>query len=273
MSKEYSVTAIGDEEMKEAENNFYKSIRQNINNFSYWFPKIKNCGIPVPESIIIQLPDDIIRSLFKEEPGDDDRIVAFVKDKVFPAIPSDWGIFFLKNGCFSNKFDFRDCCCTRNIHHIVQAIESINYDALCYDTDGESELVIRQFLFPKPIKEQPIYKIYNGMPLRPEIRVFYDFDRKKALYSVNYWDWSYCHDGISERDDTDKLAYETAYPFIEDFVNRHKAEAEALLNKHLKDCDLKGVWSVDLMWHDGLFWLIDMAIGCRSAYYDPNKIK
>lgn len=270
MAREFEITALGNEEMQDLENSFLSSIRKNINNFSYWFPKIKDCGIPVPESIIIQLPDEIIKSLFMEEPGDDERIVTFVKESVLPAIPSEWGIFFLKNGCFSNKFDFKDCCCTRNLHHIVQAIESINYDALCYETDGESELVIRKFLFPKPIEEQPIYKIYNGMPLRPEIRVFYDFDKKKALYSANYWDWSYCHDEISERDDTDKLAYETAYPFIQDFYEKHKIEAEILVNKSLKDCDLRGIWSVDLMWHDGQFWLIDMAVGYRSAYWNPE---
>ena len=40
----------------------------------------------------------------------------------------------------------------------------------------------------------------------------------------------------------------------------------------MKDVDLTGIWSVDILedeCHD--FWLIDMASGYRSAYWDPEK--
>lgn len=40
----------------------------------------------------------------------------------------------------------------------------------------------------------------------------------------------------------------------------------------MKDVDLTRIWSVDIL-KDGKqhFWLIDMALGCRSAYWDPEK--
>ena len=40
----------------------------------------------------------------------------------------------------------------------------------------------------------------------------------------------------------------------------------------MKDVDLTGIWSVDIL-KDGKqhFWLIDMALRCRSAYWDPEK--
>ena len=31
----------------------------NKNNFSYWFPKIKNCGIKVPDTMIFKVPEEI----------------------------------------------------------------------------------------------------------------------------------------------------------------------------------------------------------------------
>ena len=40
----------------------------------------------------------------------------------------------------------------------------------------------------------------------------------------------------------------------------------------MKDVDLTGIWSVDILedeCHD--FWLIDMALGYRSAYWKPEK--
>jgi hypothetical protein len=32
---------------------------------------------------------------------------------------------------------------------------------------------------------------------------------------------------------------------------------------------LEGIWSIDIMEADGNLWLIDMALGHRSAYWDP----
>ena len=43
-------------------------------------------------------------------------------------------------------------------------------------------------------------------------------------------------------------------------------------NKKTKD-GLSGIWSVDIMKVDEDYYLIDMAIGCQSAYYDYKKIK
>lgn len=254
---------------------FLNWIRESPNNFSFWFPKVEGCGIPVPRSIIVRLPDEVVRSLFLEREGDDDRITEFVRNTVLPAIPKDWHPVFIKNGCFSDKFDFRYCCIQPTLHRLVTSIETINQDALCFDTGGEAELVIREYLpVDRRVGEEddiPCYSIYNGMPLRPEIRVFYDFGRKKSLYAVNYWDWDYCHDRICERDCTDALAYEAAYPAIEKFFKANGPKAMELVEEHFRTVGMKGIWSVDLMWHDGRFWLIDMAVACMSAYWDPKK--
>lgn len=141
---------------------------------------------------------------------------------------------------------------------------NINYAALCVGCDGQSEIVFRKRI--REPEDHNAYKIYNGMPLRPEFRVFYDFDNRKILYSVNYWDWDYCHEAIS-RDKSDKLSYEAAYPGIEKFFNEHQKEVEELVNTHMKDVDLAGIWSVDIMSANDTYYLIDMARAENSAYW------
>ena len=46
----------------------------------------------------------------------------------------------------------------------------------------------------------------------------------------------------------------------------------AMVGEHMKNVELSGIWSVDILedeCHD--FWLIDMALGHRSAYWNPKK--
>ena len=51
-------------------------------------------------------------------------------------------------------------------------------------------------------------------------------------------------------------------------------EIENKINTLKFDDKLKGIWSIDFMQSDtGKIYLIDMARGFRSAYWDPNKLK
>ena len=47
------------------------------------------------------------------------------------------------------------------------------------------------------------------------------------------------------------------------------------VDKHMKNVkDLDGIWSVDILeTENNELWLIDMAEGHRSAYWDINKVK
>ena len=65
-----------------------------------------------------------------------------------------------------------------------------------FEADGYSEFVIRDLIKSSNTK----LTIYNGLPLNTEIRVFYDFDNKKVMYSHNYWDYDYCKNNLSPSD-------------------------------------------------------------------------
>lgn len=249
---------------------YYDDLKNDVHNVSYWFPKVKDCGIKVPETFIKEIPESLFEHLFMDKPDKDIGVIfKWVQEELIPNIPDTLrGLIFVKNGAFSNKFDFNTCSIRSNVLELTRAIIEINYASLMFDTGGNTEIVIRERI---PFDESKTPTIYHGMPLRNEYRVFYDFDNKKALYVVNYWDHDYCYDAIS-RNITDKIVYEKAYGPLSEHYMHNKEKVMSLINDHMKDISLTGIWSVDILEDEvGDFWLIDMALGYRSAYWDPKK--
>ena len=143
-----------------------------------------------------------------------------------------------------------------------------------YDTGGYTELVVRELI---PYNYQKTPTIYNGMPLRNELRIFYNIDKKKIEYSINYWDFNYCYNNIYNL--TDKIIFKwfhsqkdikNNYLYLLQYVHQY-------IDTLKFDEYLTGIWSMDFMLcndsedYDGIY-LIDMARGFRSAYWDPDKI-
>ncbi|MCI8843254.1 MAG: hypothetical protein HFF08_03985 [Oscillospiraceae bacterium] len=269
-----------------SENTYLNDLRSNPNNMSNWLPAIIPADgeerlLRIPKTLIVQVPDDVCKSFFMDYYNKDrERIIQFVKEQVMPKV-KEVGIYpsmFIKNGGFSDKYQFNLCTPGPDEVDMAMNLIKMNYDALCFGADGITEVCIRE-LIPHNTKTTPC--IYHGMPLRPEFRVFYDFDRHQPLYIVNYWDWDYCHDAIC-RDYTDKIVYEAYYPRLLDQYNEYKDSVIEMVAADMASVSaLKGIWSVDVMLcesqerqkeYEG-FWLIDMAIGCRSAYWNPEYVQ
>ena len=278
------------EELQAAHESFMSYLRNNPNNFSYWFPHIKGLndhGISIPKSTVIPVPEEIYKSFFRENEGDDERIDSWVTSQVLPVIEtSPWmknRKIFIKNGCFSNKFDFANGCLIADPNDeetLIKNICNIQYNSLMHETDGYLELVLREFVEPSRADTPTIY---NGMPLRPEIRIFYDFDRHQYLYAVNYWDWDKCHDWICFKWDGERTqdadTYEKAWPYLlfttKDLLEKHLTLITDALNTvtSLTMPDgLPNIWSVDFILEEDRVWLIDMAQGWRSVYWNPEKV-
>lgn len=132
----------------------------------------------------MKVPEEIFDNFGMDVPNCRENIKEFVRTDVVPALREFMETnnlkfpIFVKDGCFSNKFDFNNSCILQSddLDEITDHIINIQYTALMLDAGGYFELVFRVFM--------PIY----GMILRPEIRVFYDFDTRKILYMVNYWE-------------------------------------------------------------------------------------
>lgn len=251
---------------------YFNYFKKDKNNFSNWFPRIKNCGIAVPNSVMIPVPEEVAKAYFMDNQERDlQTITDWVKKAVMPEgekLMRSTPYIFVKNGTFSDKFTFRNCQCRLLLPEMVTAITEINYSSLMLGAGGISELVLREYI---PSNNQKIPCIYDGMPLRTEFRCFYDFDQKKLLYSVNYWDWDYCHDSIA-RNATDRIVYEAYYPQVEEEYRARLPQVEAMIRTHLKDVDVTGIWSVDILYNaeDDTFYLIDMATAKTSAYWKPD---
>lgn len=255
-----------EKQIEEGRKNWIKEEKENPNNFSYWFVRLAHLDC-VPSSIVFKLPDWMLDAYLT--PEDEDKVYAYFEKNVIPivqqAFPS--GECFMKNGCFSNKFDFSSACHLTDLStdNIIKHFFNIENMALLYETNGDLEVVFRQYI--KANEKTPT--IYNGMPFRTELRAFYDFDKHEYLYDVFYWDWDYCHDKMPERDmDT----YEKNYYYVCSDYEENQDFIKHFLEEKLKDVDLKGKWSVDvLVDDDNNYWIIDMAIAERSAYWDPEK--
>lgn len=264
------------EEMEQMHQNYLNDMRRNPNNYSIWSPMITkalNNTIRMAKHTVLQLPDNIIVAFFGDNYKQDFQDVkAWVEEHVMPVVNSmPDGPIFIKNGCYSGKFDAGSMCIIneRDPLVITNHLFEIMGETLIYETGGNTEIVIEEYIAPK----QDTPTIYNGLPLRPEMRLFYDFTHHKVIYHKFYWDWDYCYKTISGRNEQDGKVFEEYYKSIYEQYVQLSDKYVSVIKEALAHVDkLCDIWSVDFILEDNKVWLIDMAIGCRSAYYDPNII-
>lgn len=243
---------------------YIKEMAESRNNISYWFPKIENCGIKVPKTVIVPIPVDLTRAIhedrYSKSSVNSQDMFHWVSGKVMPKIQHLGFLLFVKNGTFSNKFLAYTCMCVNDPYNLTYNIPFIMYHSSILGAGGNTEIAIRERIGHIP--EAPT--IYCGLPLTTEFRVFYDFDERKVLKTVNYWDYDYCFPHMFN--EGDKLIFSHYAPLLQKEFDERKAEVENLVSEHMQNVDLTGKWSVDIMYR-GDYWLIDMALAENSAYY------
>jgi hypothetical protein len=240
----------------------YDKDRANLNNFSYWFPKIKDCGMLVPESHFFIMPFNVYEKSIEGicDGHASNELQEWITQNALPKMPKHKPVF-IKNGVFSNKFNFDNCLATKDT--LTDNYLSIQNGAMCLEAGGYTELVLRRQINNNKWQTATIY---NGMPLRIEIRTFYDFDKRDTLYSVNYWDYEYIAPHLGAR--TDKIIFDHVRHEIEEGFRKHRMRVEAKVFEHMANVQgLEGIWSIDaLIDENGEYWLIDMALGATSVY-------
>lgn len=261
-----------------AEQNYIDD-RNYPENFSNWYYCIKDFGKFKHAKIIsnqIFTLDEV--KAFQETDIYDkvnwtklNKILKPTLDKMEP-----YKYYSIKNGSFSNKFDFDTCIATKK--DLVQKLWKINYMSAMYDTGGYTELVVRELI---PYNFSKTATIYNGMPLREELRVFYNMDEKKIEYVNDYWDYDYCFKNLHNK--TDEIIFMWFHNKTRKRHEQHIHEINVMKQKIKERIDtlkiegLSGIWSIDFMLvkdndnYNGI-WLIDMARGFRSAYWNPARL-
>lgn len=273
-------------------------------NFSYWYPRINECQFKNPETAIIPLEFDFFKNiavLTEEE-------IKSVENKyqtLFMSELKNQGFntnreLFIRTGKFSGKYDFNECCYVRNADNLAKQFINICEQAFLIKADFASELVVREFVHSSNV----LPTIYNGMPLRTEYRIFYDFDKKKIIDVFNYWGTSEMQKGIPAAI-KNRVFYNTTLQqarngFDEETLIQVEYEIDSDLEtmykyRHIiqKNCEdnainlitnfhnriqpnnLSGMWSIDFMMVDDEFYLIDMAPGHQSFYFEelPKKVR
>ena len=271
-----------DFDFEEMDRKMYEEDREYPENFSNWYSHIVDFGdfdhVDIVANQIFTLEETKIMRKWETIDEVDWNQINKILEPTINKMQPGLG-YSIKNGSFSNKFDFQTSIATR--YTLAKQLWQINYMSSMLDTGGYTELVVRK-LIPHTLQPQ-VPTIYNGMPLRDEIRVFYNMDTEEMEYWVDYWDYNYCKDGI--RDISDKIVFDYFHGKLEnietgkqnnlhsDFIGYVAGKDITERIKTLKfDGELKGIWSIDFLYQDGKCYLIDMARGFRSAYWDAYKM-
>lgn len=260
----------------------YEKLKANPNNFSNWFPRLKerSGNILLPKSIIIPLPLEWLKWLMSDSYDDEkteefdtwlhDRVIEeWNKHKDYPDILSI--DLFMKTGQFSDKFDFSKCHIPAGeLHDLGSRFLDIFYSSMCVGCPESPEVIIREYI-PAP---EWCATIYNGMPLRPEFRIFYDFKHQRRQGRIvgyhEYWDKDVMMNGLF--DEKDKETFSKFYPNIHALTMNAAIQVVPekieyfLKDVQMPDYDGSGIWSIDFMKESGNYYLIDMAISEMSYY-------
>ena len=123
---------------------FFNDCRNNPNNLSAWYPKIRDCGFRTPGTQIIFLSDEEIRSLFAETPQLVRARQEFIEERLLPVVNSFPGPVFLKSGCVSDKFSSPSCLpADKSLESISSSLSSITGIDLLHDICGLSESAVK----------------------------------------------------------------------------------------------------------------------------------
>lgn len=265
----------------------YELLNHDPNTMSNWLFAIKEVVdqtkfFKIPRTRIIKVPMALLQSTrvydFMELSPLSLEIINRFAMKVFDLdLEKD---YFIKTGTFSSKFDFRNAKVTKGqevselgsylwfIQHQANQMASPLNNKVIYGVSSNNEWVVREFI--DDVEDNPT--IYNGLPLHTEYRVFVDFDTEEVLGISPYW-----HPEVMKKNFLDigvSAPIQKNHDYInyinhEDTLMKRYEENEDLVvsevSRLLKDCRLKGQWSIDIMQNGSDFWLIDMARASESA--------
>lgn len=268
----------------------YQILNCNKNSIGYWLPKIVGISdFKIPNTKIIKVPLSLLQLgrvfEYNQITPTTFEIINRYCQKVFE-LNLDKS-YFIKNGVYSSKFDFRNAKVTtpQEVRELGQYLFYIHQQACqmanllnnvsIYGCGTTNEWVVREYI-ESNVKE----KIYMGLPLNTEYRVFVDFDRKIILSSNQYWDKEVMTKRFKENrnnhDVHDMITFNMALERLEKTYNENIHKVKEMVQKLIdNNIEMKGQWSIDIMQVGNEFYLIDMALAENSYYYDriPKELR
>ena len=268
----------------------YKIIDRNITSMGYWLPPLieavkKQDFFKVPATRVLKVPLPLLqltRLEYMDHTPTTMRIVDEFCYRAFDLKPDRE--YFIKTGTYSSKFDFRNAHVVgeKEVQELGEYLLFIHYQALCmahYDLSGRNqpiiygvstttEWVVREYIQPDPDTKE----IYYGLPLRPEYRIFVDFDSDEILGCSPYWEpetmkkrFGHCEDSDDPDKVHDYIIYSAAEEELMEQYHKNIGNISENLQKMIPEINLTGQWSVDIMQNGNDFYIIDMAPAATSA--------
>ena len=220
---------------------------------SYWFPLIRDAGLPVPETVIIKTDCQLGKLLYNEATDGSLELLTEIRAAArqigFPV--------FLRTGHTSNKHYWKDTCFVAHETDIAQHVyDLVEFSEMCCLMG----LPTNVWVVRKMLTTAPAFVAFEGMPIVREFRVF---TRKFQPLCIHpYWPQS----SIIKPTHTDwkkRLAEMSVISGAEAEWLRLMAVEAVLATEH-------GDWSVDFLQDaEGKWWLTDMA-EADKAYHWPE---
>ena len=266
----------------------YEIIATNPNSMGFWLPAlVEACRgqefLQIPATRIAKVPLTLLQ-LTRTEYNELTRTTLDIVDGwARDAFKLDEAKeYFVKTGCYSSKFDFRNAKVTsaKEVRELGEYLLFIHSQALqmasplstpsIYGASTTVEWVVRDYIKDK--ENCPC--IYKGMPLHTEYRVFVDCDTKSIIGFSPYWEpntmkrrfASGTKDG-SVHDAHDYVIYKAREGFLMDTYRKNLPRVLEAVEAILPKLNLPGQWSLDIMQNGDDFWVIDMALAENSAFY------
>lgn len=236
------------------------------NSLSYWFPRIKDLGIPTPKTKVVSLNEGEIREYYE---GDGDCFdTRRVEEEISSIITSDFSLpVFLRTDEYSGKHSWDKSCYLSSLNerdlrrHLFEIISGSKMAGGFGDLEI-SALVIREFI---PMDTR-FFAFRGNMPVNPERRYF--VRDGQVVCHHPYWIEEAVERG------TQKGSLPTNWKELAKEMNFESDDEVALLTDYSKRVAnaLEGYWSVDFCKAKDNRWiLIDMALGENSWHLSECK--
>lgn len=230
------------------------------NALSFWFPQISDIGIPVPETEIIQVENDLgLVAELVDLPDDIRSDYMWVGMEISRIARQRFGYpIFLRTGHLSAKHQWDKSCFVKSGADIRRAmftlIETSQIAQIC-DPLPTDEWVVRRF-----IELETHFTAFEGMPVAKEFRVF--IRPGEVVCRHPYWP-------IEALVDAPNITSpDWRYKWLNELTWLTKEDSDTInLYAQMVADTMDGNWSVDFAKAlDGKWYLIDMADAAQSYH-------
>jgi len=229
---------------------------EDRNCLSWWFPKLRDAGLPLPRTHIFHTDDNLVCLMDGETPPMWTKLLVGIKDA---GDELGWPVFF-RTGQGSGKHNWQSTCyLTRpedigqHIVNLVAWSHTVDFFGLAHDV-----WVVREML---PVAPLFVCTRYGGMPVVREFRAF--VENSRVAYIQPYWPKGAIKEGSPDDDN-----WEAKYARL-DMRPEDTSTLRALASTAGLACG--GCWSVDLLETRNGWYVTDMAIAERSWGFDPQR--